>query len=299
MATNPMQKKARVQILIGLFIGLLIGAVVIVLLFLQLSKLQKEKQQIKEATKQVYVFKADVKSGDKIDSSKVELKTATKDVVPSDFIGVGDLTEATIAKIDIAKGSVLSKTILNESTEKTTSDLREQQYNMVVLPQYLEEGDYIDIRLTLPSGTDFIVTSKKKINQISEDTIWINMYEEESLAMSNAIVEAYKMTGSKLYATTYVDPGNQKNATPTYVPSADVIKLMNADPNIEGTAREALNARYTAGLREKRDQDIQGQLNSYQEQAKSNLETKLEQEITNSKENRKKYLDSLDAGTVE
>lgn len=299
MATNPMQRKARNSILLGILIGLLIGAVVIVFLFLQLNKLQQEKQETKEATRQVYVFKADVKSGDKIDESKLELKTATKDVVPSDFIGLTDLTENTIAKIDIAKGSVLSKTIVNESSEKVTADLREQQYNMVILPQYLEQGDYIDIRLTLANGQDFIVVSKKEIKQITEDTIWINLYEEETLAMSNAIVEAYKMTGSKLYATTYVDPGNQVNATPTYVPSAAVINLMNADKNITEEAKRGLAERYTQELRTRREQDIQSQLNMYNEEAKDNLEAQLEQEITKSKENRKQYLDSLNAETLE
>lgn len=299
MATNPMQRKARNSILLGIVIGLLIGGVVIALLFMQLMNLQKEKQATKDATKQVYVFTSDIKSGDKIDSSKVTLKSATNDVVPSDFMGIGDITENTIAKIDIAKGSVLSKTIVNEASEKTTPDLREQQYNMVVLPQYLEEGNYIDIRLMLPNGQDFIVASKKRVKQISEDTIWINMYEQETLAMSNAIVEAYKITGSKLYATTYVDAGNQENASPTYVPSADVIKLMNADPNIVNTAKKELETRYTADLRARREQEIQNQLNAYQEEAKDNLEANIEQEITKSKENRKKYLDSLNADTLE
>lgn len=299
MATNPMQRKTRNSILLGILIGLLIGAVVIVLLFLQLNKLQQEKKEIEAATKTVYVFKSDVKSGETIDKSKVELKSATIDVVPSDYLGLEQITENTIAKVDIAKGSVLSKSIVNESNQKVTADLRRQEYNMVVLPQYLELGDYVDIRLMLPNGSDFIVVAKKEVKEVSEDTIWIDMYEQETLAMSNAIVEAYKMKGAKLYATTYVDAGNQDNVTPTYVPSAEVIKLMNSDPNIVATAMQELSNRYTQGLRERREQEINNQLNSYAEEAKSNLESNLEQEITKSKENRKEYLESLSAGSIE
>ncbi len=295
MATNPMQRKARNSILIGIIIGLLIGGIVIALLFFQLTRLQQQIQDNEEATRKVYVLSTDVKSGGKIDASMLTEKEALQDVVPTDYIGLGDITENTIAKVDLTKGSVLSKALVQESTEKVTSDLREQEYNMIILPQYLEVDDYIDIRLRLPNGQDFIVVSKKRVKNATEDTIWVDMYEEETVAMSNAIVEAYKINGSKLYATTYVEPGNQQNATPTYVPSAEVINLINADRNITEEARQALAQRYTAELRARREQDIQSQLNSYSDEAKDNLESNVEQEITNSKEARQEYIDSLNA----
>lgn len=295
MATNPMQRKARNSILLGIVIGLLIGAVIIVLLFLQLTKLQKQIEADKLSTVSVYVLSTNVKSGDKIDASMLERKEALQDVVPADYITLADLTENTISKLDLTKGSVLSKTLIVESTEKVTDDLREQEYNMIVLPQYLEVGSYVDIRLRLANGQDFIVVSKKCVNNATEDTIWMNMYEEEILAMSNAIVEAYKMTGAKLYATTYVEPGNQGSAIPTYVASAEVINLINADKNITEEAKKALAERYTAELRARRENDINSQLNAYSDEAKANLETNVEQEITNSKEARKEYIDTLNA----
>lgn len=295
MATNPMQRKARNSILLGIVIGLLIGCAIIAVLFMQLVKLQQEKKQNAADTRQVYVFKNDVKSGAKIDVSMLTPASATKDVVPSDYIGTDTITENTIAKIDIAKGSVLSKAIVNESTEKTTDDLREQQYNMVILPQYLDVDNYIDIRLTLPNGQDYIVVSKKLIKKVSEDTIWINMYEEETVTMSNAIVEAYVMKGAKLYATIYVEPGLQTSAIPTYVPSSKVINMINSDKNIREEAKRALAERYTTELRTRREQDIENELNKYADQATDNIESNLEQEITKSQAARKQYLDTLNA----
>lgn len=293
MATNPMQRKARNSILIGIVIGLLIGAVVVALLFLQLTNVQKSLKEIKDATRQVYVVKNDVKSGTTIDSTMIELKSATKDVIPADYIST--IPENSIAKINITKGTVLSKALIDEADEKTTDDLREQQYNMIILPQYLEVDDYIDIRLTLPNGQDYIVASKKRVKNITDDTIWVNMYEEETLAMTNAIVEAYVMKGSKLYATTYVDAGMQENATPTYVPNSYVINLINADKNITEEARRGLVERYTQELRARRENDITSQVNAYGEEAKDNIEAGIEEEITKSKEARKQYIDSLGA----
>lgn len=291
MATNPMQKKARNSLLLGIVLGLLIGAIFIVFLFYQLTTLQKQIEANKLATKKIYVLSTNVKSGETITSSMLIQKEALQDVIPTDYIGIEDITVDTIAKLDLTKGTVLSNNLITKSNEKVTDDLREQEYNMLDLPQQLEVGAYVDIRLRLPNGQDYIVVSKKCVNNVSEDTIWINMYEEETVAMSNAIVEAYKMTGSRLYATTYVEPGNQGNATPTYVPSNEVINLINADKNITNEARNGLAERYKAELRS----GINSEVNKYNDEAKGNVESKVQQEITNSKEARKQYIDSLNA----
>lgn len=298
MATNPMQKKARNSMLIGVIIGLIIGAIIIGILFMQLSKLQKQIKETEAATRQAYVLKSNIKSGTNITMNDLTQVSASKDVIPTDYITPADLTENTIAKLDLTQGLVLSKSMIQESDAKVTPDLREQQYNMIVLPQYLDVDNYIDIRLMLPNGQDYIVVSKKRVKQISEDTVWLDLYEQETLAMSNAIVEAYIMKGSKLYATTYVEAGNQTNATPTYVASTAVINLMNADSNITQEARKGLAERYTQELRARREQDINSQVNAAGEDAQTNLETNMEQEITKSKEARKQYLDSLN-GAVE
>ncbi len=295
MATNPMQRKARNSILLGIVIGLIIGGIVIALLFMQLTKLQQEMKEQKQATKQVYVLAKDVKSGDKIDSSMLVQKAAIQDVIPTDYITLNDITDNTIAKLDLTKGCVLSKALIQKSNEKITSDLRRQEYNMIVLPQRLEVGSYIDIRIRLEDGQDFIVISKKEVLDVTEDTIWMNLYEEETLLMSNAIVEAYQMPGAKLYATTYVEPGNQTNANVTYFPSNEVINLINADSNITNEARTALAARYTDALKAKRAQSINSQLNAHSEEAQENIHSNVEQEITNSKDARKEYIDSLNA----
>ncbi len=296
MATNPMQKKARNSMLIGIIIGLLIGCIGIAFFFMQATNYKKQIEEAAANTRKAYALRSDIKSGSNITMSDLVEVSALKDVVPTDYVTMNDITDNTIAKLDLTKGLVLSKSMIHESDAKITADLREQQYNMVILPQYLDIDDYIDIRLTLANGQDYIVVSKKRIKQISEDTVWIDMYEQETLVMTNAIVEAYKMPGAKLYATRYVEPGNQADATPTYVPSSTVINLMNTDPNIIQEARQALASRY-ANLMPRREQEINGQLNAIDSQdAQSNLESNLEQEITKSKEARKEYLESLNAG---
>ena len=108
------------------------------------------------------------------------------------------------------------------------------------------------------------------------------------------LIEAYKIKGSKLYLTTYTDPGLQKAATPTYIPNAEVSGLIDGNPNIIQTARDALVERYNNNkLVEQRNTHIQNILNDIGEEAQANLEAGVEESATNAATNRKNYLDSL------
>ncbi|MBQ2938362.1 MAG: hypothetical protein IJE05_05775 [Clostridia bacterium] len=203
-----------------------------------------------------------------------------------------------IAKVDMNKNTIITVDMINKSNEKTTDDLRKQEYNMLVLPSQLQTGEYIDIRLSLPSGQDYIVVSKKQVEipQVGgidvEDSIWVKMAEDEIITMNNAIVDAYRILGSKLYVTTYTEAGTQNAATPTYVPSREVALLIQSDPNIIETARNELIARYNNNASTRNDV-LNPSINSNGEDGDENLKTKVEESITDSKENRKEYLDSL------
>ena len=108
-----------------------------------------------------------------------------------------------VAKVNMNKNSIITIDMISRSTEKTTDDLRKQEYNMLVLPSQLESGEYIDVRLAMPSGQDYIVVSKKQVEipQVNgvdvDDTIWIKLTETEIITMNSAIVEAYKIGGSR------------------------------------------------------------------------------------------------------
>lgn len=210
-----------------------------------------------------------------------------------------------VAKVTMKKNTVITTELLSKSDNVIQDDIRKQEYNMIVLPMDLVEGDYIDIRLMLPSGQDYIVISKKEvqipnINGVdSSDTIWVNLSEGEILHMSCAIIDAYQIKGAKLYATKYTEPGMQNAAIPTYPASQSTLALLQNDPNILEKAMNEIKARYNntnaSGLR---NDYINGVINSQGEQAQSNIESGMQESITNSQSSRKEYLNSL-AGTIE
>ncbi len=209
-----------------------------------------------------------------------------------------------IAKVDMKANTILAGSFITRSDDMDTDDVRTQEYNSLVLPVDLFTGDYVDIRLLLPSGQDYIVTSKKMVTvpdvngEYLADTIQVKMSEDEILSMSNAIVEAYTIDGAKLYATKYTDAGMQAASTPTYVVNDKVAKLMEADPNIVATAATALRARYNANngaLKNMRSEGINEALSNYGKD--ENVSQKMEESITSTKESRQQYLQSLTGTT--
>lgn len=205
-----------------------------------------------------------------------------------------------IAKVDMKANTVIASSFITRSDDIDTDDVRIQEYNSLVLPVDLMTGDYVDIRLQLPSGQDYIVISKKMVTvpvvsgEFLADTIQLKVSEDEILTLGNAIVEAYRISGAKLYATKYSDAGLQEASTPTYVVSDAVAKLIEADPNIVPKAMAELSARYNANdgaLKNMRSQGINSALSAYG--SDDNVSSKIDESITSTREARQQYLQSL------
>lgn len=285
MGPNPMQKIKRNSTLLGITIGLIIGLILCALVYLFLSQ---TPGGITKSDEQIYVtvLTKSVKSGETINVTDISTKAMNKRDIPADAVTV---TTPVVAKIDLTAGTVLTQGMLNKTSETITADLREQEYNMITLPTQLEKGDFIDIRLQLPNGGDYIVISKKEVLKCNSSTVWLRMNEEEILTMSNAIIEYYIMAGSKLYATTYTEPGMQTASTPTYCPNADVEALMRTYKNA-GDQQLFSNA-----LINIRNNNINPSIREYNENAIENIEKNIQEEIKTLKESRESYFSALNS----
>ena len=306
MAVNPMQRKARQSFLLGMLLMLVIAAIVVALLFMQIMNMKKAEEATTAASKTVYVLSADKKSGEPITQDDVVRKTLVTSIAKDELVVIDDLPEnpedaepTTVpkevqAKIDLGKGTILTQSMIVNSDEIVENSLRIQEYNMIVLPASLSNDDYIDIRLLLPNGQDYIVISKKRVIKSSEKTIFIKMTEEEIVMMSNAIVESYITEGSMLYAAKYTDPGIQVASTPTYLASKDVLDLISIDKNITATALNALYERYNSspGIRDHINNVVSANMDDYEQKVTEGLET----QIKKAQEERSEYLEVLGEG---
>lgn len=360
MATNPMQRKARMSLVLGIFLGLLIGGAVIVLLFMKLKGYQdKEKQDLSNMA-DVYVLNQDVKTGQEVTPNMYSVLKVNKSTVPSDAITSqtkavienyrlqdkdGNAVQTKVdngtaimyitinnkayklinregtdnyyiekdgeqvdielnrvplrAKVTMAKNTVLTKELVGQGVNSLADDVRREEYNSFLLPMDLATGDFVDVRLMTPSGQNFIVVSKKEVEvpnisgADSVDTVWMNVTEDEILALSGAIVDSYRMEGSKLYVDKYTDAGMQEAATPTYVISDDVATLLKNDPNILDKAKNALAKRYTSDSSVELRKDYINATINKNDNADDDVTTKMQDSIKKSQDSRKQYLDSL------
>ena len=312
MAMYPMQRKANNSFLLGILITLLITGVIIAFLILQISKLNSEMEAASAHTVYAYVVVDTIQSGtditsDKVQGVEVNLSVAadtstfysaqTRDAEGNPAAdSAGALLPTGIkAKVDLNPGTILT-TDLTYENEPIRNDLRSEEFNVITLPSQLQTGEYIDIRLRMPDGRNVIVVSHKEVTipnlagVDSENCIWMDLTEEETLMMSCAIVESYKMNGAKLYATRYVEPGIQEAATVTYVPNDETKALIERDPNIVQEAKNELLTVLNSNSALVRP-GINSAINN--EDAADNVIEKTEDEITSLKEERELYIESI------
>ena len=306
MATNPMQRKARNSFLLGMLLMLIIAGAVIAFLILQLTNMKREEQELQASYVTVYTLNRNVESGEEVTEGDFTITQVTNDTAPTDYLTPSDLGTSMIAKISMTTGTVLSREMIYIDETVIGDDVRKQEYNMFILPSDLITGDYIDVRLQLPSGPDYIVVAKKQVEipdiagVASTDTISIELSEDEINMLSNAIVDAYKINGARLYVNKYTEPGLQEASTPTYPVNYEVLELINGNPNMVEEARTALWNRYNAtdssGVQTQASQRtdvIDATINADPEQAQSNLETNMEESIQNSITTRQENLEGL------
>ncbi len=306
MAMNPMQRKANMYLIIGVLVTLLITGSIIGFLVFQLVNINKEREAERKALKEVYMLSEDVSSGDSVSEELFTTQKIASSAIPTNAITMdefydeeGNPKDNLVAKINLTKGTIVTEDMIVESENATTDDMRLQEYNMLRLMTQIQTGDVIDIRFRLPSGEDYIVISKKKVEipavsgTESETTLWLNMTEAEILVMSNAIIEAYQLEGSMLYVTKYVEPGMQQAATTTFVPKASTQNLMLADPNILQEAKNALFTLYNRNIAI-RQGTLDPLINSYDpDDAQDNIASGVEEEIDRAADERQSYLESL------
>ena len=306
MAMNPMQRKANMYLIIGVLVTLLITGSIIGFLVFQLVNINKEREAERKALKEVYMLSEDVSSGDSVSEELFTTQKIASSAIPTNAITMdefydeeGNPKDNLVAKINLTKGTIVTEDMIVESENATTDDMRLQEYNMLRLMTQIQTGDVIDIRFRLPSGEDYIVISKKKVEipavsgTESETTLWLNMTEAEILVMSNAIIEAYQLEGSMLYVTKYVEPGMQQAATTTFVPKASTQNLMLADPNIFQEAKNALFTLYNRNIAI-RQGTLDPLINSYDpDDAQDNIASGVEEEIDRAADERQSYLESL------
>ena len=157
--------------------------------------------------------------------------------VPSSLVGDAYITDISqivgkYCKVNIEPGTPITGDLLmGELYDPTLRDVDVTVNSWVV---GMRVGDYVDIRLTAPSGQDYVVLTHKRVQGMGDRTIKMYLTETELHLYQSALVDYYLNSsyGARIYLTKYVEPGIQEAAEIYYAPTAEVEQMMMKDPNI-------------------------------------------------------------------
>ncbi len=221
----------------------------------QISELQ---MKIAGKTRMVYVAKEGIRSGVMISRDLFDVKEVLTDA--ADYITDDDFGKTML--VDVSAGTEMKKSFV--SGEVIDTELREVEYSYIEVTSNVNTGDYVDVRIMMPDGSDYIVASKKQIKALNETKLVCDLWmsEEEILLMDSAAVDAYlyrnieeRVMDARIYVTKYIMPTVQGASIPNYAPSEAVAALIAENPNIAQIASQYLSSE----LRQQRH----AQLNDY------------------------------------
>ena len=184
------------------------------------------ESRIEKGTRTVYVAADYIPQGTVIERSMVmETQLLTESdgyITDEDFGGV--------AMTDIKAGTELTKSLFGYTLSSPVQ--KEVEYEIGYIPGNITIGDYVDIRIRFPDGTDYIVLSKKQIREsdIHQNKLLFYVDEREILLMDSAVVDASIYDGTSLYPAKYADPASEPASTVNYIPSLVTCELMKSIP---------------------------------------------------------------------
>lgn len=313
MALNPMQRRARTSFIIGFLVALILGALVVMALLFKIKGINEAKEAVEALQKMVYVAADDIESGQEVTLDDFQMDVVQSKITGDNLLSDDDfefkyengevytkvddenipIEKTMIMKINVPKGTIITKDMLEDSNDVLEASQRIQEFNMIRLPSQLKNGDYIDVRFSLASGQSFIVLSKKKVLGTTATSVWLKLDELEMSLINNAIIESYLALGSKLYATEYIEAGRQKAPESTYVASNDVVNAILKDPNILDKAKEEYIG-YVYDNPELRSANIEPELNETKDQRSELVNAGNTDEAQKINAARQNYIDNLD-----
>lgn len=133
-------------------------------------------------------------------------------------------------KEDTSSGSPLLKD--NVGSVQIARDSRLYDVVLDEIPVGLKVGDYVDIRISLPLGQDYVGISHVRVYAINDSVLKIDVSEKDLLTYKSMLIDSLIYPGTQIYATQYVEGMDQTPAISDYPLSTVVLAVAERDPNL-------------------------------------------------------------------
>lgn len=181
---------------------------------------------------EVYTVTAAVKAGDVIEAENIETMKMYSSLLTDQYVtNPKDITDR-YYKVAVNPGTPIMKNMVMD--EELDDSMRDRDIILDRMTVGLEEGDYIDIRMTMPYGDDYVVLSHKRVYALNDGTIKLHLNELEWNTYQGALIDYFlnKEYGCTLYADKYIEPGLQQDAVKFYAVPTNIAALLQKNPNI-------------------------------------------------------------------
>lgn len=179
-----------------------------------------------------YTVKSAVKAGDIVDMNNITPITFMSSTVTDQHIQDTNILKDKVFKIAVNPNTPITTNMLME--EVLEDDARDRDITLDRITVGISEGDYIDIRMTMPYGDDYIVLPHKRVYAVNDNTIKLYLTEMEWATYLGARID-YMLNASyglTLYADRYIEPGIQQSAVAYYAVPENIATLLSKNPNI-------------------------------------------------------------------
>lgn len=195
------------------------------------------EEQLGSYRHMVYVAAEKLPKGTILTEEKLYQEIRYLDLPPSEL-----LTEEAIGKavaIDIPEGTCLTTAMLYTAE----SNVREIFLSEIEIPDYVESGDRVDIRIRYKNAEEYVVLADKILVKCDPGNgMVLELTEEELLLMSSAIADNVFYDGTKLYAVRYPEYEHTEVGTVNYIANQEILALLGREKT-EGESRTALERR--------------------------------------------------------
>lgn len=201
------------------------------------QKLKDITNQINSYQKNVYVADGELACGTVISEETVRKEVRYIDWEKEKFFSEKDFGKKLI--MDISDGDCL----LADMVVPVTENVREVFLSEIEMPEHLEAGNRIDVRIRYANAEDYIVLSNKFMVAYEDVSgMILRLTEEEILLLSSAIVDEGRYLGTRLYAVKYPEQELMEVGNVTYVPNQEILTMLELE-NTKGEFRTALEWR--------------------------------------------------------
>ena len=121
------------------------------------------------------------------------------------------------------------------SKEEHEEFVREIEYDFIYVPAFVKTGDFVDVRIRYPDGSDYCLVSHKQIKALNRENgkTVIPVTEEENLMFSSAEADHVTYPDSKVYVSRYRDTEETALSQVDYLPLSRVYERIRENPNIK------------------------------------------------------------------